>query len=220
MWDWEYAWSILPDLLLGLVKTVQATLGGFLAACVIGLLMALLRRSENRWVSLPSGWVIDFIRFTPLLVQVVFLYKVGPLVIGTYIPSLVAGIIALGLHYGTYLSEVYRSGIDNVPKGQWEAATALNFTPYQKWVNIILPQAIPPIIPVMGNYLITMFKETPMLAAVLLAEMLLKAKSLVSKDFAFLEPYTMVGILFLLVSYPSAVLVRSLEKRLNQQRGV
>lgn len=219
MWDWNYVWQILPDLLAGLVKTVEATIGGFLVACVFGLLMALARRSKGKWLSAITGQWIDFIRFTPLLVQVVFLYKVGPFIIGTYIPSLVAGIIALGFHYGAYLSEVYRSGIDNVSAGQWEAAQSLNFSPIQTWRHVILPQAIPPIIPVMGNYLITMFKETPLLAAVLLAEMLLKAKSHVASDFTFMEPYTMVGLLFLAVSYPCAVLVRYLERRLNEQRG-
>src|SRR5690606_37212771 len=119
------------------------------------------------------------------------------------------------IHYSTYLSEVYRSGIEAVPKGQWEASTALNFTRTKTWLRIIFPQSIPPTIPVMGNYLIVMFKETPTLSAITVVELLLTAKELGSSSFKYVEPLTLVGIIFLALSYPSALLVRALEKRMQ-----
>jgi polar amino acid transport system substrate-binding protein len=113
-------------------------------------------------------------------------------------------------------SEVYRAGIDAVDRGQWEAAAALNFPSLLTWVRIILPQAVPPMIPALGNYLIGMFKESSQLAAITVAELLLRARSIGSHDFRFLEPITMVGVLYFIVSYPSALVVNRLEARIGR----
>lgn len=219
MWDWEYVFDILPQLLNALKMTVWITLCAFVLALIVGLLLALLARSPVKILSLVTKGIIEFIRNTPLLVQVFFLYYSLPLLIGISIPAFYTGVIALGLHYSTYLSEVYRSGIEAVPHGQWEAAKALNYTKAQTWKTIILPQAIPPIVPVLGNYLIVMFKETPILCAITLVELMLTAKNIVSLSFRAFEPYTLVGILFFIISYIASLLVQQLEKRMNLQRG-
>jgi len=210
--DWKFAWSILPTLLRAMTVTIQATFVGFSLAAVIGLLLALARRSKSRWMSWPAGALVEFVRSTPLLVQLFFLYYVLPQY-GIKLSVFVVGAIGLGMHYGAYTSEVYRAGIDAIAKGQWEAATALNFSKSHTWTKIILPQAIPPMIPALGNYLIGMFKETPMLAAITVVELFMQAKIISSQTFRPLEPYTMVGILFFLLSYPSALLIRRLEDR-------
>ncbi|CAM3543216.1 ectoine/hydroxyectoine ABC transporter permease subunit EhuD [Marinicrinis lubricantis] len=215
MWDWNYAFEVLPEILAALKITVTVTFVSFALALAGGLVLALLRRSKSKWLSWPAAAVIEFIRSTPILVQAIILFFVLPLY-GITFSAFTAGVIALGLHYSTYLSEVYRSGIDAVQKGQWEAAQALNFSKSQTWIRIILPQAIPPIIPVLGNYLITMFKETPILAAITLMEILATAEEIGSESWRYLEPITIVGILFLLLSYPSSLLVSYLEKRLNR----
>ncbi|RJG24306.1 ectoine/hydroxyectoine ABC transporter permease subunit EhuD [Paenibacillus thiaminolyticus] len=212
MWSWDYALEILPQLLQVLPITIGATLLGFAAACVLGLPLALARRSRYRAVSVLANAWMEFIRSTPLLVQLFVLFYALPLY-GISFSPFVTGVIGLGLHYSAYLSEVFRSGIEAVPAGQWEAAKALNFGRRHSWTNIILPQAIPPIIPVMGNYLITMFKETPVLSAITLVELLQTAKAIGSGSFRYLEAFTMVGLLFLLLSYPSSLLVSRLEKR-------
>jgi polar amino acid transport system permease protein len=211
-WDWEFAFEILPDLLEGLVVTVQATLGGFALAAILGLLFALGRRSDNRWLSQPLGAFVEFIRGTPLLVQLFFFFFVLPRY-GLRLPALLVGILALGLHYGTYCSEVYRAGIDAVERGQWEAATALNFSPMHIWTGIILPQAIPPMIPALGNYFVAMFKETPQLAAITVTELLLTGRIIGTNTFRFIEPITMVGALVFMLSYPSSLVVQQLEAR-------
>lgn len=220
MWDWQYVFEILPELLSALKMTVSATICGFATACVGGLLLAAAVRSRFMFLRLAVKAVIGFIRNTPLLVQIFFLYYSLPVLANVKISAFAAGIIGLGLHYSTYLSEVYRSGIDAVPKGQWEAAKALNFSKWRTWRNIVLPQALPPIIPVMGNYLIVMFKETPILSAITLVELLLTAKNLVSDTYRVFEPYTLVGILFLAISYPASLLVQRLEKRMNLPGGL
>ncbi|MDX1664086.1 MAG: ectoine/hydroxyectoine ABC transporter permease subunit EhuD [Candidatus Promineifilaceae bacterium] len=210
--DFEYAASILPVLLEGLLVTIQASVAGFAVALVLGLLMALARRSDNKWISAPVGAIVEFVRSTPLLVQLFFLFYVLPRY-GVRLPPFVIGTVALGLHYGTYMSEVYRAGIDAIGSGQWEAAVALNFSPMDTWTKIILPQAIPPMIPALGNYLIAMFKESAQLAAITVTELLLTGRIIGTREFRFLEPITLVGVLYFLISYPSSLLVQRLEAR-------
>ena len=212
IWDWDYARDILPDLLRGLVVTVQATLVGSVVAMILGLVLALLRRSGLAVVRVVTGAFVEFIRSTPLLVQLYFLFFVLPS-LGITLSGFLAGVVGLGVHYATYTSEVYRAGIEGVPKGQWEAATALNLPASRVWRSVVLPQAIPRVLPALGNYVIAMFKETPLLSAITVLEMLAAAKGLGNQTFRYLEPLTMVGLLFLLVSLPASLTVRRLERR-------
>ncbi len=201
----------MPRVLEGLLVTVEATLVGMALAIVIGLVLVLGRRSKRRIISAPVRFIIEFIRSTPLLVQLYFIFFVFP-DLGIRLGPFLAGVIGLGLHYGCYMSEVYRSGIDNIPKGQWEAAISLDLTKFQTYRDIIIPQALPPILPMVGNYLISMFKDTPLLSAITVLEMLQRAKIIGSESFHYFEPLTVVGILFLILSLLSSVGVRKLEK--------
>lgn len=216
MWSWPFAWQIAPELLRAVQTTIAATLAGFALALVGGLLLAFARRAKPRGVSLAAAGVIEFVRSTPLLVQLYVLFYGLPSA-GISLPPFTAGVLGLGIHYSAYLAEVYRSGIESVPRGQWEAATALNFSRRQTWTRIILPQAIRPIIPVLGNYLIVMFKETPVLSAITLVEMLMTAKMIGSASFRYLEAFTLAGMLFFLLSYASSLLIRRLESKLTQR---
>ena len=129
---------------------------------------------------------------------------------------LTAGVLALGLHYGTYCSEVYRAGLENVPRGQWEASTALNLTTFHTFRDVILPQAIPPVVQALGNYLVALFKETPLLSAIAVLELMQTAKILGSETFRYTEPITLVG-LFLVFSLIAAGLVRLVETWLQRR---
>lgn len=122
-WDWAFVREIFPTLLQGVKITILATILGSALAAAIGLAIALLRRSPNRLVARTIAFVAEFIRGTPLLVQLYFIFYVLPDV-GILLPPLLAGVLGLGLHYGTYTAEVYRAGIDNTSRGQWEAAKA------------------------------------------------------------------------------------------------
>jgi len=211
-WDWEFVWQIMPTLIEGLKITIIASIFGAMVAAVIGLLFAILRRSPVAAISKTTGFVVEFIRGTPLLVQLYFIFYVLP-DFGIRLPALVAGVIGLGLHYGTYAAEVYRSGIENVPRGQWEAAKAANLTMRQTWIHVILPQAIPPMIPALANYLIAMFKETPLLSAITVLELMNQAKSVANSSYRYIEPMTLVGIFFLIMSLISVFFLRWLEER-------
>ncbi|MGN7380854.1 ectoine/hydroxyectoine ABC transporter permease subunit EhuD [Paenibacillus sp. SAFN-117] len=216
MWNWDYALDILPKMLHALPITIAATLAGFAIASLFGLLLAVMRRSRYKLISYPVIGFVEFIRNTPLLVQLFFLFYALPQ-FGIALSPFLCGVIGLGLHYSTYMSEVYRSGIEAVDRGQWEASTALNFTKGQIWLRVILPQAIPPIIPVMGNYLIVMFKETPLLSAITVVELMTTAKSLGSQSFRYVEVFTLAGLLFLVLSYASSLVVRTFELKLNRR---
>ncbi|NTE84468.1 ectoine/hydroxyectoine ABC transporter permease subunit EhuD [Agrobacterium tumefaciens] len=202
-WDtttWlTYTTSILPIILIGLTVTLKAAAAGFAIALVLGLVFALLRRSRIKMISWSTALIVEFLRDTPLLVQLFFLYYVLP-DFGIVLPAFLTGALALGLQYAAYTSEVYRGGIEAVHHGQWEAATALNLTRMQTYRDIIIPQAIPRIVPAMGNYLVAMIKETPVLSVVTVLEMMGLANMIGERTFEYLVPLTLVGLIFLLLT--------------------
>ncbi|MCW5688985.1 MAG: ectoine/hydroxyectoine ABC transporter permease subunit EhuD, partial [Pseudolabrys sp.] len=131
-----YAISILPILGIGLIVTLEATICGFAIAMVVGLLFALLRRSNSRLITWPVGLIVEFLRDTPLLIQLFFLFYVLPN-FGIVLPAFLTGALALGLQYSAYTSEVYRAGLDAIGRGQWEAATALNLSRAQTYRDVV-----------------------------------------------------------------------------------
>ncbi|WP_263707697.1 ectoine/hydroxyectoine ABC transporter permease subunit EhuD [Shouchella tritolerans] len=212
-WDWEFAIAIFPEILSAITVTIAATIIAYCISLTAGLVLTLLRRASFKPLALTVAGIIEFIRATPPLVQLFFVYYTTPLT------GFQTGAIVLGLHYATYVSEIYRSGIEAVPKSQWEASKALNFTRAQTWRRIILPQAIPPVIPMLGNYLIVLFKETPLLSAIFVVEMMAVAQSIGTSDWRYVEPITIVGFLFLALSYPSAAFIRYLERKVGTLHG-
>ncbi|MDX8380400.1 MAG: ectoine/hydroxyectoine ABC transporter permease subunit EhuD [Gallionella sp.] len=217
-WDWNYTWEILPILGEASLITLKVTLFGFLLAAVLGLVFALLRMSRLSYVRWITTAIVEFIRSTPLLIQIFFLYYVMP-TFGLTLEAMTVGVLALGVHYACYCAEVYRAGLDNVPKGQWEAAVALNLSPYVTFRDIIIPQAIPPVVPALANYLVALFKETPLLSAIAVLELMQTAKILASESFQYTEPITLVGLYFLFFSLISAALSRRVEGWLTSRHG-
>ena len=215
MWDWAFAFEILPALGRAAIVTIEATLVGFVIAASLGLALTLLRISFPM-MAWPISLVIELVRSTPLLIQIFFLYFVMPQ-FGVVLDAFTTGVLALGLHYGAYCSEVYRAGFENVNRGQWEAATALNLGAWTTLRDIIIPQAIPPIVPALGNYLVALFKETPLLSAIAVLELMQTAKIIGSETFRYTEPITLVGVFFLVMSLVSAALIRLVERALNRR---
>lgn len=210
--DWRFAADILPTLGHAALLTLGITIAAFAISIVFGLVLALLRRSRFGFVRLPSALAIEGVRSTPLLIQLYVIYFVLPQY-GLLLPALTTGIVALGVHYATYMSEVYRAGIDGVAPGQWQAGAALGLTPFQVFRNIVMPQAVPAVLPGLGNYLIAMFKDTPILSAIAVIELMQRAKIIGSETFRYLEPITIVGLFFLAMSLAAAAVVRAAERR-------
>jgi polar amino acid transport system permease protein len=212
IFDWRFALEILPALLKATIVTIEVTFTAFALALLGGLALALLLRGPRPLVW-PVRAVIEFIRSTPLLIQIFFLYFVLPEV-GIVLDPFSTGALALGLHYACYVADVYRGAIDGVPRGQWEAARALSYGPLQTYLRIILPQAMPPTVPPVGNYLIAMFKDVPMLSAITLVELMYTANLIASERFLYVEPMTLVGLIYLAISLVAAMGLRRLEGRL------
>lgn len=220
-WDWGTFFEVFPIVIQGLHITLGLTITSFILAVAAGFFWLILESTPLKTINFIVYWVREFIRSTPPIVQIFFLYYAWPMVpyIGMSFTPFVAATIALGIHFSTYMSEVYRTGIESVDKGQWEAAKALNFSAKDKWMKIILPQAIPPTIPMMGNYLIILFKEVPLASTIGVVGILSIARSYGSDTWSYVEPLAVVGILFLLLSYPSALIVRKLEDKMNRRVG-
>ncbi|MFI9645956.1 ectoine/hydroxyectoine ABC transporter permease subunit EhuD [Streptomyces sp. NPDC052040] len=212
-WDWGAVRAFMPHFWDGLAVTLQALALGSLLSFALGLVWALLMRTPTRWVRWPVGIVTEFIRDTPLLVQLFFLFYVLP-EWGIAFSALTTGVVAIGLHYSTYTMQVYRAGIEAVPAGQWEAATALSLPLRRTWTAVILPQAIRRVVPALGNYVIAMLKDTPMLMTITVLDMLGQARLFSQQHFQFTEPLTVIGVAFVLISYPASLLLRALERRL------
>jgi polar amino acid transport system permease protein len=183
-----FALSILPILGHGLLVTLQAAAVGYVIA-------------------------LEFVRDTPLLVQLFFLYYVLP-DFGIILPAFMTGALALGLQYSAYTSEVYRGGINAVSRGQWEAATALNMTRLQTYRDVVIPQMIPRIVPALGNYLVSMLKETPVLSVVTVLDMLGLANMIGERTFEYLVPLSMVGLIFLPMTLICSALIYAVERAL------
>lgn len=215
-WDWAFTFDVvLPRLWDAAGVTVYATVVSFLLALVGGLVLMLLKTAKNRLVAFVAGEVIEFIRATPLLVQIFFLFFVLP-DFGITLPPLTTGIIAIAIYNSTLCAEVYRAGLQSVPRGQWEAAKALNLSTYRTYRRIIIPQSLPPIVPALGNYLIAIFKETPLLSFVAVGEILHASKLIGSEYFRYTEAVTIAGVFFLVMSLAAAVLVRMAERFVNR----
>ena len=212
-WDWSAVSDFMPHFWDGLLVTLEALALGSLISFALGLLWALLMRTPTRWVRWPVGVVTEFVRDTPLLVQLFFLFYVLP-EWGVTMSALTTGVVAIGLHYSTYTMQVYRAGIEAVPVGQWEAATALSLPVRRTWTAVILPQAVRRVVPALGNYVIAMLKDTPMLMVITVLEMLGQARLFSQQTFRFTEPLTVIGVAFVVVSYLASLLLRTLERRL------
>ncbi|GAA1538428.1 polar amino acid transport system permease protein [Microbacterium ginsengiterrae] len=210
-WSWDHATAVLPDLLIKFFTvTLVVTIIGSAIAAVLGLIIALGRRSAPRPIAAVISLLMNFIRMTPLVVQLLFAYYVF-----TSVPPIVLGTIIIGIHYATYMAEVYRAGIDAVPPGQWEATTALSMSPRRTWTAVIIPQALRSTLPSLANYVISMFKDTPFLMVITVTELVRQAQLYGGKNFRYVEAIILAGLIYLVASYLSSLLARRLEKRLE-----
>jgi polar amino acid transport system permease protein len=210
--------SWLPPLLDGAKLTIGLTLVSMAVALVLGLLLALCRLNSRRWyVYWPTTVFVEIIRGTPLLLQLFYVYFVFPF-IGIRLSPFTAGVIGLSINYGAYLSEVYRAGIAAVDRSQWEAAEALSMSPTLTMRRVILPQAIRIIIPPVGNYFVSLFKDTALASTIGLAELMFAGRLLASQNYEYLQLFTIVFVFYLVISYPAMLGVRWLEKHSSLQR--
>lgn len=211
LWNWDHAFAVFPELIWRfLTVTLVVTVVASIIAAILGLIIAVLRRITPRLVAGIITAIMNFIRMTPIVVQLLFAFYALP----AQIPPIAIGIGIFGIHYATYMAEVYRAGIDAVPAGQWEATTALSMSRRRTWTAVIVPQAVRATLPALGNYVISMFKDTPFLSVILVVEMVRSAQLYGGEHFRYIEAITLAGLIFLAASYPTSLLIGRMEKRL------
>lgn len=211
-WEWGYAAEVLPVLLEGVRLTVIITLLASAIALVVGFLLAFVRYRKIPVLAQVAKIFVQVVRNTPLLVQLYLFFFALPQ-FGIFISPVASGVIVLGLQASSYMSEIYRSGIEAVPPEQWDACVALNLPTRRVWLRVILPQALPPILPALGNSLNEMLKLTAYAAAIGVVELFGQGLRIAELSYRYLVPFTLVGIIYLIMSVTFTILIRRLEVR-------
>ncbi|CAM5218445.1 Polar amino acid transport system permease protein OS=Castellaniella defragrans OX=75697 GN=HNR28_000823 PE=3 SV=1 [Castellaniella defragrans] len=213
--SWSFVWEILPQLGQAAAITLAVTVGGYIAALVLGLAFFGLTRAPSAIVRRFGGWIIELVRSTPLLIQAYFIFFILP-EYGIVLSALATGVLALGLYHGAYTAEAYRAGLESVPAGQWDAVHSLRFSRYAAYRYVIVPQLLPPITPVLGNTFITMLKDLSILSAVAVPELMFVANDVGSQRFQYTEPITMAALIYLVMSLSFAVILYWVERRMRR----
>ncbi len=206
------AWA--PDLWKGTRITVLLTFASMALALVLGLFLALARRSRHRAVAGAAAVFVELIRGSPLLLQLFYIFYVFPF-FGLRLTNFVAGILGLAINYGAYLSEVFRAGIEAVDRGQWEAADALGMHPGLTMRLVVLPQAVRIVIPPIGNYFISLFKDTALVSTISIPELLFTGQLIAADTFKYLQIYSFIFVIYVIISIPASRGVKVLERRLG-----
>ena len=213
----QNAQDFLPILLQGAVVTVQVTVLSFLLSSVLGLGLALMKLSPIRALSWAGTVVINVIRGLPIIVQLFYIYFVLP-EFGVQLTAFQAGVIGLGIAYSAYQAENFRGGIEAVDAGQREAAQAMGMRSTLIMRRVILPQAFRIALPPYGNTLVMMLKDSSLVSTITVAEMTRAGQLIASSTFQNMTVYTLVALLYLLMSLPLVYGLRRLEKRFGAGR--
>jgi glutamine transport system permease protein len=221
--SWYYMWLSLPSLLKGMGMTLFLTIIAVFNGIVIGTMMGVGRVVHNKVINFLSGIYVDFIRGTPLLVQIFMIHFGSPPLIGALfnhgqavpINPFASALIALSINSGAYVAEIVRAGIQSIHRGQMEAARSLGMSYRQSMRHIILPQALKRVIPPLGNEFIAMLKDSSLVSVIGMEELVRKAQVIVTRSYRPTETWLEVGILFLIMTIPFTRIVAKLEERLK-----
>jgi polar amino acid transport system permease protein len=222
MFKYHFRWdTVLGDnfdfMMVGLRMTLLISAITLVLAMVAGLVIALLDMSKfrpARWIGVAFGEVI---RNTPILVQLLWVYYVLPIVFGVSIESFTALVIGLSLYQGAFIAEVYRSGIQSVPRGHSEAAQVLGLSPLQNFMRIVLPQAIRMTLPPLASNFVQLIKFSSLGAVISVSEITRRGMELSASNFRPLETFTFIAVVYFLICWPLAMAIRWWERRLYNQ---
>ena len=202
--------SFVPD---GILVTFKVTIASISLALVIGLLTGLGRLSKNRFINLVASLYVEIVRGVPLLVQLFYIYfALGRIV---RVPDIVAAVIAMAFCYGAYMGEVFRAGIKSIDHGQTEASLSLGFNRRQTMAYVVLPQAWRTILPPVGNEFIALLKDTSLVSILAVADILRRGREYASESFNYFETYTMIALIYLLITLVLSRLIANMEHRLS-----
>ncbi|MCX5851889.1 MAG: amino acid ABC transporter permease [Deltaproteobacteria bacterium] len=202
--------KFVPD---GILITFQVTVESIILALVIGLFTGLGRISKNRIINGIASVYVEVIRGIPLLVQLFYIYFALGRVVN--LPAMVSAIIAMGICYGAYMGEIFRAGIESIHKGQMEAARSLGMTNAQAMRHVILPQAFKTILPPIGNEFVALLKDSSLVSILAVSDLLRRGREFASQSFNYFETYTMVALVYLVITLFLSKIVSIMEERIS-----
>lgn len=200
----------LPD---GIVVTFQITLLSICFAVPLGFLTGLGRISSNRCVKLIASTYVEIIRGIPLLVQLFYIYYALSRFV--QVSGITSAVTAISICYGAYMGEVFRAGIAAIPRGQTEAARSLGFNRVQTMIYVVLPQAMRTILPPVGNECIAMLKDTALVSIMAVPDIMQRARSFVGTTYLYFETYTIIALVYLVITLLLSKAVSIMEAKLN-----
>lgn len=223
-WDWSKPWEYRGTLLRGWLATLVLSLGALVGSILVGLVLMLGQRSSLPAVKWTCRLFLEFVRDTPLLVQLLVGYFVifAPLLsrnlnnIG-WDDKLVIGVILLSLFEGAYLGEIFRGGVDSIPRAQWESARAVGLDRFQIYRHIIFPQALRRVLPAIAGQFVSLIKDSSLLSVIGVQEFAYQARVYTSQTYGGLEAYVPLAVGYLLLTAPVAFLSHRLERRYRDE---
>ncbi len=202
----------IPD---GVLKTFEVTLLSIVFAVIVGLFTGIGRISRIRIINRIATIYVEIVRGIPLLVQIFYIYyALGKIV---QVPDIMAAVIAMTVCYGAYLGEIFRAGIQSIPRGQMEAAIALGLTRTQALRRVILPQTVRVVLPPLGNEFIALLKDSSLVSILAVSDLLRRGREYASKTFYYFEALTVVALVYLVMTLFFSRLVALMEERMNRR---
>ena len=213
--DFSLIFDHLPLLLVGALVTIEITAVSVALGVLIGLFVGIAELSRYRWLRYPAKVYVDFIRGTPLLVQIFIIYFALPIILGMRIEPFVAAVAACSINSGAYVAEIFRAGIQSIDKGQMEAGRSLGMSWTQTMRYIVIPQAFRRIIPQLGNEFIAMLKDSSLVSVIGFEELTRKGQLVIASTYGSLEIWSAVAIISLVMTLSITRFVAYLEKRFH-----
>ncbi len=215
IWDYQSILANWPVIWRGLVGTMHMGFVCIAMSMSIGLVVGSARYSRSLVFRIPATAFVEFFRNTPVLVQIIWFFFAFPVFTGIKITPFWAGVLGVSLNGAAYCAEIFRGGIQNIARGQWEACRALGMNYRQTMGRVILPQAIKRMLPPLTNRAVEMIKATAIASIIAYYELLHSARIISSNFFNPIESYTAVAIVFIVVIWPLTYTTRLMEKRLS-----
>lgn len=211
--DLQLIINYLPFLAKGAITTVTITIFSLILGLIIGLFVGMGRISKNPILNIPSAIYVQFVRGTPMLVQIFILYFGLPSAFNINLNPYAAGILALGINSGAYIAEIVRGGIQSIDRGQMEAARSLGMSYPMAMKYVILPQAFRRILPPLGNEFIILLKDSSLVSTIALPELLFNGKLIAARTYDYFSMYIGVALIYLLLTWLATQLMNYIERR-------
>lgn len=218
-YDLQLIWDSLPLLGLGALVTIEISVVAVALGVMIGLFVGIAELSKYAWLRIPSKLYVDFIRGTPLLVQIFIIYFALPSIIGSRIEPFVAAVTACSINSGAYVAEIFRAGIQSIDRGQMEAGRSLGMSWTQTMTSIVIPQAFRRIIPQLGNEFIAMLKDSSLVSVIGFEELTRKGQLIIASTYGSLEIWTAVAIIYLAMTLSISRFISLLEKKFVRKKA-